>query len=393
MKVLNAAAALIVLSSLSTGCRASPPVSVKVAILGPLSGNVKSYGEANRDGALLAIKEWNARDGVLGVPIEPTIQDCIFDDMEATAKVTTRLIEEGNIRLIVGGIAHDAITISRIAGAKKALHISASSADIAVTVDEEGVNKPYSFRAVALDSSMVDALAAFAVEELGGRTAAVLYNEENDRETHYAAWFRDGFEARGGAVPVFEPYDRLAYTQPDTYPWASLDQVTEAGCDALFLPGYSTVANSVARLCRERDVRATLLGSDAWHVSPDLDLELLEGSFYWTRYSPDDPRETVRGFIAAYEQEHGTDPDEYAALAYDATNILLDAVAKAGTGDPEHVREVMAELEFEGVTGKGSFDQLGNPVKDVAIVRIEHGERHFHRRVPPPAGTGTHDAD
>ncbi len=47
------------------------PKTVKVAILAPLSGPVPTFGVSTRDGALLAIEEWNAKGGVLGVKIEP----------------------------------------------------------------------------------------------------------------------------------------------------------------------------------------------------------------------------------------------------------------------------------------------------------------------------------
>lgn len=352
--------------------------------MGPLSGNVKPFGEANRDGALLATEEWNERGGVLGLPIEAVVRDCIFNDMQATAEVTTKVIEEDKVRFIIGGIAHDAITMSRIANPRKVLHISASSTDYPVTVDEEGRNKPYSFRAVPLDAFMAEAMAAFTTEELGAHTAGVLYNEENDIETHYAEWFRDGFQERGGFVSIFETYDRSAYTHAHEYSWdCYLDKVADADCDVLFLPGYSPVVNRIAEQAKEKGIRATLLGSDAWDVSPQLDLKLLGGGYYWSRYSPVDTRGIVRDFIAAYKSKYGTEPNAYAALAYDAANILLQAIAEVGTADPERVKDTMTHLKFEGVTGEGTFDEFGDPIKEVAIIKIEDGKRVFYEFVLP----------
>jgi len=345
---------------------------------------VKPFGEANRDGALLAIEEWNERGGVLGVPVETVVRDCVFNDMQATAEVTTKVIEEDKVRFIIGGIAHDAITMSRIANPKRVLHISASSTDYPVTVDEEGDNKPYSFRAVPLDAFMAEGMAAFAVEQLGAHTAGVLYNEENDIETHYAEWFRDGFQERGGVVSIFEAYDHSAYTHAHDYAWDYyLDKVAGAYCDVLFLPGYYPVVNRIAEQAQQKGIGATLLGSDTWDVSPQLDLRLLEDSYYWSRYSPTDPRGMVQDFIAAYKDKYGSEPNAYAALAYDAANILLQAIAEAGTTDPERVKDTMAHLRFEGVTGEGAFDEFGDPIKEVAIIKIEGGQRAFHEFVLP----------
>jgi len=383
IRLLNPAVVFVLLLGLAVSCKSVPSESIKIAIMGPLSGNVKPFGEANRDGALLAIEEWNARGGVLGSPVEAVLEDCIFDSMQAIAEVTTEVIEEDEVHFIIGGIAHDAIIMSRIANPRKVLHISASSPDYLVTVDEEGRNKPYSFRAVPLDASMAKAVAVFAIEELGAHTAGVLYNEEDDIETHYAEWFRDGFQERGGIVSIFEPYDRTAYTHAHEYPWDSLSKVADADCDVLFLPGYSPVVNRIAEQAKEKSISATLLGSDAWDVSPQLDLKSLEGSYYWSRYSSTDPRDMVQDFIIAYEDKYGIEPDAYAALAYDAANILLQAIAEAGTADPGQVKDAVMGLKFEGITGGGTFDQFGNPVKEVAIVKIEGGRAVFHEFVTP----------
>jgi len=208
IRLLNPVVVFVLLLGPAVSCKSVPSEPIKIAILGPLSGNVKPFGEANRDGTLLAIEEWNAKGGVLGSPIEVVVEDCVFDSMQAIAEVTTKVIEEDGVHFIIGGIAHDAIIMSRIANPRKVLHISASSPDYLVTVDEEGRNKPYSFRAVPLDSFMAEAMAAFAIEELGAHTAGVLYNEEDDIETHYAEWFRDDFQEREGVVSIFEAYDR-----------------------------------------------------------------------------------------------------------------------------------------------------------------------------------------
>jgi len=378
IRLLNPVVVFVLLLGPAVSCKSVPSEPIKIAILGPLSGNVKPFGEANRDGTLLAIEEWNAKGGVLGSPIEVVVEDCVFDSMQAIAEVTTKVIEEDGVHFIIGGIAHDAIIMSRIANPRKVLHISASSPDYLVTVDEEGRNKPYSFRAVPLDSFMAEAMAAFAIEELGAHTAGVLYNEEDDIETHYAEWFRDDFQEREGVVSIFEAYDRTAYTHAHEYSWDSLNKVADAGCDVLFLPGYSPVVNRIAEQAKEKSIRVTLLGSDAWDASPQLDLESLEGSYYWSRYSPTDPRDVVQDFITAYEDKYGIEPDAYAALAYDAANILLQAIAQAGTADPGQVKDVMIGLRFEGVTGGGTFNEFGDPVKEVIIVKAEGGRRIFH---------------
>jgi len=62
---------------------------------------------------------------------------------------------------------------------------------------------------------------------------------------------------------------------------------------------------------------------------------------------------------------------------------LLQAIAQAGTADPGQVKDVMIGLRFEGVTGGGTFNEFGDPVKEVIIVKAEGGRRIFHGFVMP----------
>jgi len=392
IRLLNSAIVLVLLAGLTASCKPAPPEPVKIAILGPLSGNVKPFGEANRDGALLAIEEWNAKGGVLGLPIEAVVEDSKCD-AQAARDVATKVIKQDGVGFIIGGVcSSESIPISEIANVKGVLQISPSSSHPQVTVDEEGRNKPYSFRAVPLDAFMSEVMAAFTIEELGGDTAGVLYNEDSDSATHLAEFFRDAFTGRGGFVPVFAP---LGHNQTDFSD--VLTEVMETECDVLFAPHDYPDPVLIAKQAKEKGVRATMLGSDYWDVPDwDLDLRAVDGSYYFSLYPtevtlmqgkehsrPLDPRDLVQHFTAAYEEKYGTQPDPIAALAYDAANILLQAIAEAGTADPGQVKDVMMGLRFEGVTGGGTFDEFGDPIKEVAIVRVEGGRRIFHGFVMP----------
>lgn len=76
-------------------------------------------------------------------------------------------------------------------------------------------------------------------------------------------------------------------------------------------------------------------------------------------------------------------PDVLAALSYDAANILLTAIQNAGVDDPAKVKDVMAALEFEAVSGKIKFDQNHNPIKSAAILHIKDGKVLFEASVSP----------
>ena len=82
-----------------------------------------------------------------------------------------------------------------------------------------------------------------------------------------------------------------------------------------------------------------------------------------THFRSGNPRQAVMGFVDAYSAAYGTQPDALAALGYDATSILLRAIAQAGVDDPSAVKDAMAGIAHEGVTGRVAFDEFGDPVR------------------------------
>ena len=349
---------------------------IKVAILAPVSGDVKTFGESTRDGSLMAFEEWNAGGGVLGQQIEVIIGDSKCDAQEA-ANAANKVIFEDGVHYIVGAVCSSAsIPISEVAEPNGVLQISPTSTNPAVTINEDGSNKEYVFRACFLDPFQGEVVAALAME-LGANSSAVLYDVGNDYVKGLAEYYKAAFEAMGGTVPVFE-----AYTKEDTDFSAILTKVASAAPDALFLPDYYSKNNLIAAQVKEKGIDALLLGGDGWD-SPELDLPLFEGGYHSNHYSPADPRPLVQNFVQAYTDKYGAEPDALGTLAYDAAHILLQAISEAGVDDASVVKDTMAALEFEGVSGEITFDERGDPVKKAAIVKVEGGQKVFYKFVAP----------
>ena len=365
--------AMVVALALS-GCQIKlfKPKTLKVAILAPLSGDVKTFGESTRDGALMAIEE--AREA--GQEIEVVIGDTKCDPQEA-ANAANKVIFEDEVKFIIGAVCSSAsIPISEIAEANQVLQISPTSTNPAVTINEDGSNKEYVFRACFLDPFQGEVMAAMA-KELGANTAAVLYDVGNDYVKGLAEYFKAAFEKMGGSVPVFE-----AYTKDDTDFSGILGKVAVANPDVLFLPDYYAKNNLIAAQVKEKGIKATLLGGDGWD-SPELEEDLFEGGYHSNHYHPADPRPVVGKFVSAYEAKYGAVPDALATLAYDATKILLQSIEEAKKFDAAVVKDKMAALEYEGVSGQITFDERGDPIKEAAIIKMVNGEHTFYKFVSP----------
>jgi branched-chain amino acid transport system substrate-binding protein len=128
-----------------------------------------------------------------------------------------------------------------------------------------------------------------------------------------------------------------------------------------------------------------MVGGDGWD-SPELTKiggAAVEGTFFTNHYSKDDTRPLVREFVAKFKTKYNADPDALAALAYDATYIMLNAVKTAGTSDGAAIRDALARTDIEVVSGRVKFDANRNPVKSAVIIEIKGGQQVYRTTVSP----------
>jgi branched-chain amino acid transport system substrate-binding protein len=352
--------------------------AVKIAILAPLSGDVATFGQSTRDGALLAIEEWNEKGGVMSKKIETVIEDSQCN-AEAAVSAANKVIDQDSVKFIVGEVCSSAsIPISEIAVAKNIFQISPTSTNTAVTVDESGNTKPTIFRACFIDPFQGKVAAKFALDNLSAKTAAVFLDQGNDYVRGLAEVFIAEFEAGGGSVVVKE-----TYTGEDSDFSAILTKVKDANPDVLYLPDYYSTVNLIAAQAKEKGITSALLGGDGWD-SADLDRAAVEGGYFTNHFSDQDTRPIVQDFVSKYEAKYGAKPDALAALAYDATNILLQAMEQAkSTDDPMAVAKAMETGTFPVVSGDISYDASHNPVKAAVVLKVEGGQIVYMDTVAP----------
>ncbi len=369
-------AVVVVLATMVAACKPAPK-ALKVAILAPLSGDVATFGQSTRDGALLAIEEWNAKGGVLGRQIEAVVEDSQCE-AEPAASAANKVISQDQVKFIIGEVCSKAsIPVSEIATANKVVQISPTSTNPKVTVDEAGNAKPTVFRACFIDPFQGTVGAKFALEELGAKTAAVLLDQGNDYVRGLAEFFRDAFEAGGGKVVVWE-----TYTAGDTDFTAILTKVKDANPDVLYLPDYYSTVNVIAAQANQMGIKAVKLGGDGWD-SPQLDKAATAGGFFTNHYAPEDPRPVVQELVKKYQAKYGSVPDALAALAYDAANILFMAIQQAGTDDPLKVAQAMEKGTFSVVSGDITFDAQHNPKKCAVLMEVHPDKVSYRTTVCP----------
>jgi branched-chain amino acid transport system substrate-binding protein len=377
---LSLLAIAVLLAGFSPGCKPPPAKEIKIGLITPLSGDVKTFGESVRNAFEIAVEEANAKGGVSGRKITTFIVDDKNDPTEAS-NAANLLINQDGVQAIVGSVtSKTTIPVSDLAQSSRIPTITGTATNPKVTV-ADGKRKDYMFRACYTDSFQGTVMAKFARDTLRAANAAVLYDASNDYSKGIAEVFRDAFLRMGGKVIAYESYGK-----DDVDFSALLTKVKATKPDVLFLPDYYNKVGLIAKQVKETGLKVTLIGPDGWD-SPELVKvagDAIEGGYFSNHYSPEDTRPEVVNWVKKYKEKFQQTPDALGTLAYDATNMLLEAIRKADSGDPGKIRDALASLSgFTGVTGKFTMDKNGDPIKSAVIIRIQGGKQKFLQVVNP----------
>jgi branched-chain amino acid transport system substrate-binding protein len=348
--------------------------TIKVALLAPLTGAVPTFGQSTKEGAELAVKEWNEKGGLLGKQIELIVEDSQCE-ADPGVNAANKVINQDGAKFIIGEVcSKSSIPISEVANPAGVIQISPTSTNPSVTVAGDGTTKNYIFRACFIDPFQGLVMAKFATEK-GYKTAFLMYDQGNDYTVGLAEAFETAFTDLGGQV-----LGKETYVSTDTDFSAILTKAKDSGAEVLYLPDYYNIVNLVGAQAKQLGLTAVMMGGDGWD-SADLDVAAAEGGFYSNHYDASDPREEVKAFLerygAVYKNDDGTPkvPDALATLAYDAANILFQAIQAAGTEDTAKVADALRAGTFPVVSGTVTYDEFHNPIKNAVVVGVSGGNK------------------
>lgn len=368
---------VVVLSMLlvTSGLAAAADV-IKIGSVGPLTGDIATFGQSVYNAVKMAFDEVNAAGGVLGKKIEFIHEDNKGDAAETT-NIVRKLIVRDRISALVGAVVSaNSLAAGPIAQQFRVPMITPTSTNEKVT--EAG---DYVFRVCFIDSFQGKIMARFAYNNLGYRKVATLTNIASDYSMGLTDVFTRTFESLGGQIVEAE-----SYNSGDQDFRAQLTKIKAANPEAIYLPAYYTDVALIARQARQLGIDAVLLGPDGFDSPKLVEIggEAVYGSYFTNHYSPEDQSPKVQRFVTAYKERYGQVPDALAALGYDAALVLIDAIKRAGSADRKAIRDALAQTKgIEVVTGVLSIDENRNPVKSAVILQVTENGVKFVDRVNP----------
>lgn len=386
-KLLSVLAAGAVFMGALTGCgggsKGADGDTIKVGGLLEMTGGSASFGISGKNGIDLALKKINEKGVLGGKKLSLVVADTKSEASEATNGMQ-KLISQDKVVAVIGPNQSSAVIASgAINNGAKVVDITPMGTNPDVTVDPKTKQvKPYSFRTCFIDPFQGTVMASFASNELKVKRAAIYIDNTSDYAKGLAQFFKENFVKNGGQVVIEE-----AYLQKDTDFKSTLTKIKAAQPDFIYIPGYYQEVGLIVKQAREMGITVPMAGGDGWDSAklPEIaGKAALENTFFSSLYSPDDTSDLNKEFVAEYKKAYNTNPDVFAALAYDSTLLVAKAIEDAGSADPAKIAEAMAKIKgFKGVSGEVTFNEQHNPIKSAVIIEHKDGKQTFKTKVNP----------
>ncbi len=326
--------------------------TLKVGLIHPLL-NYATFG----DGARLALAEINKAGGVLGRQVELIYKV----EAESIADSAIELAKMENVVAILGPMfSSSAVKVGPIINIP--VIVGATGADVTNTG-----NDPRDFLFLVANSNALQAkvMAGFVVNDLGKKTAAMLWQNGDVYSKGFVNAFDANFQELGGRIVASQTYE-----QGDTTFHAQLAIIKESSPDVLLLASFPPENPRIVKQAREMRLKSIFIGSDGWDDPLMLDIlednTPLENSYYCSISD-----ELAADFTGAYETMFKAQPIGIAPLGYDAMKLLVIAIENAQSTDPVMIRDAVAAItDYQGATTISSFDKNRHPIKPAAGIRV-----------------------
>lgn len=377
LKVLAVICFIFTTAFFLSSCNNSSSNEIVIGEFESLTGSEATFGQSSHNGLVLAVDEVNGSGGILGKQIKLITEDNQGKPSE-TQTVVQKLINRDKVVAIIGEVASSRSKAGApICQAAKIPMITPASTNPEITTIGD-----YIFRVCFIDPFQATVMSKFAINSMKVKNVALLVDQKNAYSTGLADNFKKVFTEMGGTI-----VEEQKYSAGDKDFKAQLTAIKAKNPEAIFIPGYYTDVNLISIQAREIGLTCPLFGSDGWEsekLTEGKAADALEGSFFSTHVSSDDPSPKIQDFIKKYKAKYNKEPDAMSFLAYDAGMILFDAIKKAGSTEGEKIKNELAKTkDFQGVTGIITINEQRNAVKPAVVLEIKDGKFVYKETIAP----------
>jgi branched-chain amino acid transport system substrate-binding protein len=351
--------------------------TIKIGEFGSLTGDNASFGISQNNGVQMAVEEINAGGGVLGKKIELISEDNQTKQGETTT-IARKLISQDHVSAIIGEVASSkSLEAAPICQASKIPQIATAATNPKVTQTGD-----YIFRVCFTDDFQAVVIARFVLEKLQLKNIAFMTDVKQDYSVGLTNIAKDYLTKNGGTI-----VKEQSYSSGDKDFRAQLTDIKSANPDVIIITGYYPEVSLIAKQARQFGIKATFVGGDGWDGTSLISVggKAIEGAFFSNHFSVEDKSPLVQAFVQKYKQKYNNAvPDAFAALGYDATKLLADAITRAGSTDSDKLRAaIQGTQNFPGVSGKITIGPDRNAQKSAVIITIKDGAYKYAETIEP----------
>ncbi len=353
-----------------------PKGELLVYVAVPLSGFQANGGQTVLGGANLKAQQVNRTGGVAGYTLKVVGIDDESDSDVAidVAKQIEADIAGGEKVVAVIGHYNSGQTLAAMEIYKDLPILVITPTASEVSISQKGY--PNFFRVNANDTAQGQIDAKFLVDELGAKKIAVVYND-----TEYGIGLKNEI-ARALDELGAEVVARIQVKQGQETYADEVKRIREAAPDAIFYAGYEIEAPYLRADLVDAHVTVPLLASDGTFLSATIDEAggAAEG-MYLSAFAPS-PREVVDSqWVKEYQAVEYRNPDTYSINGYAAMDVIVQAIAKANSIEPDKILQAARTLDFDSVMGHIAFDEHGD-LKQQRVFIFQVADNQFEQVWP-----------
>jgi branched-chain amino acid transport system substrate-binding protein len=340
----------------------------------PLSGGVSYDGQTELNGAKIALEEINRAGGVLGKKIRLVAEDGACNPGHSVT-AAEKLITNDHVVGILGALCSSATGAVSEAVKKHGIPLI-SGVSTAERLTETG--NPWFFRATTTTSINGASLGKALIDISHAKRIAFIVTSDDWGRSAVKA-YGAALKAHGAEVVADEYFDRN-----DTDFTEHLTKIRAAKPDAIFSVGGFQNAANVTTQARQLGITVPILGEGAfctatWAKLVGTFTNNVTGIIEWV---PEIDTAMNKTFMDEYQKTFKEAPTKFSAAGYNTMHIMAAAIKKAGTTEPEKLRQALAETDYNSLMGRYRFDQKGQAYGfDVYLVAWKEGHSVVEKKV------------
>jgi branched-chain amino acid transport system substrate-binding protein len=346
--------------------------TIKIGLITDKVGVAKAYAEPVASGVTFAVKELNAKGGILGKQIELLVEDDQAKP-DVSATLARKLVDAGAVFILSVSLTPATQQAQAVTKESRTPHMTPSNSGDTLTTQ---VDNPNFWQTGPLASTQIATLLSYAKNKNYKKVALIGENSDLGQLTN--KFFKAGLEKAGVQI-VAEEIVPGGSTTADP----QMQKVRAANPDAIFMTGITTGPNLlILKSYRQLGMKAPVLANYNMSVPVYMTAAkgLIDGITFVDAFDPA-KSETIR-FVEAYKKDTGVEPYNLIGYGYDGMMLVADAITRAASTDKEKIRVAMqATRDFKGVMGSadasysfGDGKRTGFDTNGM-VVRVYEGDK------------------